>query len=218
MRTIQDIYTTYRIPPNLQLHMYQVTAFGLYVAHHIQPDIHVDTGTITTGNLLHDMGNIIKFDFSPHATFGIPAGEIPYWKEVQKEFIEKYGMDEDVATDAIAAEIGVEQKVLDILSQHGIQKAEIALSTNDWNLKIIRLSDERVGPHGVVTLDDRYQDIIKRYGNKKHDLSDTGYINKRRGLMMKLESQIQERCSVDLQKITTADIEPYIKSLRNYEL
>lgn len=198
--------------------MYQVTAFGLYVAHHLDPEIHVDIHILTKTNLLHDMGNIIKFDFSPHRTVGIPAGEIPYWKEVQSEFVEKYGVDEDVATDAIAAELGVEQDVLDILSQHGIQKAEIALSTNDWNIKIIRLSDERIGPHGVVTLDDRYQDLIKRYENKKHDLSDTGYINKRRELMTRLETQIQEKCSIDLQNITTADIEPYIERLKKYEI
>lgn len=218
MRTIQDIYTKYKIPPNLQLHMYQVTAFGLYVGHHLQPDIHVDIAIITKTNLLHDMGNIIKFDFSPHRTVGIPTEEIPYWKEVQSEVIAKYGVDEDVATDAIAAEIGVEQDVLDILSQHGIDKAKNSLEKNDWNIKIIRLSDERIAPSGVVSLDARYQDLLKRYENTKHDLSDSGYINKRRGLMMKLEAQIQERCSIDLQKITNADIEPYIQTLKKYEM
>ena len=218
MRTIQDIYSKYKIPPNLQLHMYRVTAIGEYIADHLQADVKVDKDLITKVNLLHDMGNIVKFDFDMYAVMGMSAEDVPYWKNVQTEFIEKYGKDEDIATDAIIEELEVEKKVLNILGQHGLLKVRYALENNDFDLKIIRISDSRISPHGVVTLSHRWSDIRRRYANKNHKLNNIAETNERESIEHEIENQIQKKCTIDVQKITDADIEPYIETLHDYEI
>ena len=218
MRIIQDIYSQYKIPPNLQLHMYRVAAIGQYIADHLRADVKVDKDLITKVNLLHDMGNIVKFDFDMYAVMGMSAEDVPYWKNVQTEFIEKYGKDEDIATDAIIEELEVEKKVLNILGQHGLLKVRYALENNDFDLKIIRISDSRISPHGVVTLSHRWSDIRRRYANKNHKLNNIAETNERETIEHEIEKQIQEKCTIDLQKITDADIEPYIETLHDYEI
>ena len=49
--------------------------------------------------LLHDLGNIVKFDLEKYPDFlGKEKPRLEYWKKVQKEVREKYGSDDhDVA-------------------------------------------------------------------------------------------------------------------------
>ena len=59
---IKDIYSKYNIPPNLQLHMFRVAAFAdILCDNHKKVDF--DKEIIIKSCLLHDLGNIIKFDF-----------------------------------------------------------------------------------------------------------------------------------------------------------
>ena len=87
MRTITDIYTEYRIPPALQLHQFRVTGVALQIIGSI--DVAVDADSIIVACLLHDMGNIIKFNLDYFPEFLEPEG-LEYWQYVQNEFIEKY--------------------------------------------------------------------------------------------------------------------------------
>ncbi len=58
--TIQQLYEKYEIMPNLQLHMYRVAAVAKMICDHFQKPINKQEVIITC--LLHDIGNIIKFD------------------------------------------------------------------------------------------------------------------------------------------------------------
>jgi hypothetical protein len=198
--------------------MYRVTAIGLYIADHLQADIKVDKDIITKVNLLHDMGNIVKFDFNLYAVMGMSAVDVPYWTNVQKEYIEKYGRNEDIATDAILQELNVEHEVVRILGQHALEKAKYALENDNWGIKIIRISDSRISPQGVVTLSDRWSDIRRRYTNKDHRLSNPDEVTQREQMEHAIEKQIQSKCTIDLQKISDADIEPYIGRLKEFQI
>lgn len=58
---ISQIYKNYNIPPGLQLHMYRVTGVAFIICNHFNEGI--DRNTILSTCFLHDMGNIIKFNF-----------------------------------------------------------------------------------------------------------------------------------------------------------
>jgi 5'-deoxynucleotidase YfbR-like HD superfamily hydrolase len=53
--------------------MYRVAAIGQYIADHLRADVKVDKDLITKVNLLHDMGNIVKFDFDMYEVMVIAA-------------------------------------------------------------------------------------------------------------------------------------------------
>lgn len=218
MRTIQDIYTEYKIPPPLVHHLFRVAAFSLYVADHMQTDISFDRKFITSACLFHDIGNIIKFDFRPGRLLEISDAEAHKWLTVQQDFIKKYGNNENKAVNTIVAEVGLDQKVQTLLRQTGIEKIRYALLSDDWNAKLTRIGDERISPQGVVTVKQRYADILSRYAGRKHHLANKEENAERISLALKLEEQIQQKCTIDLQKITDTDIEPYIETLHDYEI
>jgi len=74
--TIQQIYDHYDIMPSLQLHMLRVTAVAAMIVESFNQPL--DKNNIIKACLLHDMGNIVKFDFN-------------YMKESMPQFLEPPG-------------------------------------------------------------------------------------------------------------------------------
>ena len=107
---IKQIYLNYRIPPNLQDHMLRAASVGAYISDHWKNKADLDKNSMIQALLLHDMGNIIKFDFRFSYLLGKEEANTGYWKKIQQEFIKKYGDDEHVATVEIAKEIGLRDR------------------------------------------------------------------------------------------------------------
>lgn len=162
---IQQIYQKYHIPENLQEHHFRVAGVASLIADNFNLELNKEA--IVTVCLLHDMGNLIKFNFDLYPEFWQKEGVL-YWKNIQNEMIRKYGDDEDIATIKIAEEIGVSQDVLDILKNLGFSKSEFVRDGDDFNLKICHYADGRVSPHGVVSLQERHFDGRERYLRKKN--------------------------------------------------
>lgn len=172
MRSISDIYTQYSIPPQLQLHQRRVAAVGKLVAEAHSADVQ----TVVSACLLHDMGNIIKFKLDRFPEFLEPEG-FEYWKKVQDSFKEKYGTDEQLATLMICDELGVTDTVLDCIRAVGMTKAHHNLTEGTLEERITNYADLRIGPKGLLSLQERLTDGKVRYGNT-HDgvtLTDTGF-------------------------------------------
>jgi len=60
-RTITEIYEHYNIPPWLQEHMLRVSAVSSIICDQLGDKVRKHE--VVSACLLHDMGNIIKFDF-----------------------------------------------------------------------------------------------------------------------------------------------------------
>lgn len=126
----------------------------------------MDTDSVVMAALLHDMGNIIKFDLKMFPEFLKPEG-YDYWKTVQDEYFVKYGKDEHEATYAIAKEIDVSNRVFELILVVGFAKAEDNFCHDDLEKKICAYSDHRVSPFGILSLDERMVEGHKRYGYNK---------------------------------------------------
>jgi 5'-deoxynucleotidase YfbR-like HD superfamily hydrolase len=61
---IQDIYNSFKILPSLQLHMLRVAAVTQEVCKQIYTQLPVTSETLITIALLHDLGNLVKFDMT----------------------------------------------------------------------------------------------------------------------------------------------------------
>ncbi len=213
---ISEVYKKYNIPENLQEHMYKAAAVGFIVAGLLEKKIELDVDIIVTELLLHDMGNIIKFDFGPHIEFS--KEETEKLKKVKADFIEKYGSEEHVATSKIAEELGVDIRVQELLEDSGSSKLMAAIDSTDWYAKICTYADLRVAPYGIVSVEERFADIIKRYKGRDHALSDLEKTEKKKELGLILEQQIQEQAPTSLSLINEAMIAPTVKGFRNYTL
>ena len=215
MKNILEIYEHYKIMPNLALHQLRVASVISLICKNL--NIKVDTDVAITSGLLHDMGNIIKFDLNYFPEFSEPLG-IEYWQKVQNEYFEKYGRHEHEATQKILKELGVNQRVIDIDARMIFGNLCIDRDSNDLELKLLHYADMRVGPFGILSFDERMEDARKRYENKLDDEM-TREKNRREELLAcgrDIEKQIFENCKIKPEDINDESIAEILEELKGF--
>lgn len=218
MKTAKETYEEYKIIPNLQEHQFRVASVTKFIGEKYRDKINLDK--LVKAALLHDMGNIIKFDLNKSIVPWKSDEEKNYWLDVQKEFRQKYGSDEHKATVTIAKEIGVLGEVVDLVESLNFSKACIYSKGEDFEKKILLYADCRVSPKGVVSLKERLDDFNKRYIGRADyfeavtDMDRLGYIT----CIEATESQLFLGLDLKPEDITDETIGNYMIELENYPL
>jgi hypothetical protein len=161
---ILDIYSKFGIPPNLQEHMTRVFAVVSLIQKHWKGTETVNWELTKKMALVHDIGNVVKFDFDKYPEFlGEEIKNIEYWKKIQSEMIKKYGSDDNEATKKILLELGVDPETIeDVYNKRFVNSVHTNESDN-MSLKILYYADLRVLPLGIGTLEERLNEVRKRY-------------------------------------------------------
>jgi len=215
MAKIKQIYKKYKVPANLQLHMYRVTAVAQVIADNFEDKL--EKHELVIACLFHDIGNIIKFDLKLFPKFLRPEG-YDYWKNVQDEFIMKYGEDEHEATFKIAKEVGISERAYEILTAVGFAQAEEIHKQEDFNKKIILYSDQRVGLNGIISMQERHEEGRERYLKRRNkNVGDDSLENfmKLASFMEQIESQVFDKCKIKPEEIADELIQPIIERLND---
>lgn len=85
--TTQGVYQKFGTPKNLQQHMLTVTGLICSVQEHWTGDV-INWDDLITAGLLHDLGNVIKFDLDKFpALLGDELPRIDFWRKEQKRLI-----------------------------------------------------------------------------------------------------------------------------------
>jgi len=211
-RKIGDIYSEYKIPPNLQKHMFRVAAVASMICDNFNEPLEKDD--IIASCLFHDMGNIIKYDMEYFPQYLEPEG-LEYWQKVKGDYIEKYGKNEHEATLKIIKELGLSEKILEFVDQINFSLTCNHRDSNDFNTKIINYADWRIDPHGVVSYEERLIEAEERYKNKE-DLFPLEEREKFIACGKDIEKQIFAKCKIKPEDIGNKTIEPLILELKNF--
>lgn len=214
MRNITDIYKQYDIMPNLALHQFRVAAVALQICQNFPEPL--DTKSVVTACLLHDMGNIVKFRLRMFSDLAL-GEDIEHWEVLQKKYIEKYGSDDHHATMQIVAEIGITKEVEAIMEAIGFHNWCTTKDSGFWEHKIATYADSRVGPFGVLSLNDRLHDANKRYEDivvdqSVHDLRDTLY-----DCVRDIEKEIFSVLTLLPEDINDASVALSVEELHHFE-
>lgn len=217
---ILEIYEKYKIMPQLREHMLRVGAVAKIICDAVNSAAQekVNTRNVVTACLLHDMGNIIKFDLTFFPEFVQPES-LEYWQNVKNGFVNKYGNNEHVATDKIVEEIGVGKEILDLLSLTGFSKVLQVLESKSLEQKICNYADMRVGPFGILSIKDRTDDGIKRNAKKTSDTKNVQVDFQKivEGLKT-LEDQIFTKTSIIPSSISDQTTKMVIEELKGWEI
>ncbi len=212
MKKITEIYTHYKIMPPLQEHMLRVTAVASLICDNLT--ISVNKEDIVVACLLHDMGNLIKSNLKLFPEFLEPEG-LEYWQKVKDEFIKKYGSDEHEATAKILKEIGVSDNILYLADQNRFVFLCKHRDSDDMHIKIIKYADTRVGPHGILSFEERMGESTERYKNEKY-----GPMNEGRSKLIacgkEIEQQIFAKCRIKPEDITDETTKSTILRLKDF--
>jgi HD superfamily phosphodiesterase len=214
MKKITEIYSEYKIQRTLENHMLRVAAVASIICDNYSESLPKED--IILACLLHDMGNIIKFQLDYFPEFNKPEG-LEYWQKVQDEYIRKYGKDEHSATIQIMEELNLPKSIIFIVEQISPLLVCAHRDSNDINAKIVIYADNRVDPHGVVSYDERMNEGAKRYKNRKGILSD----DERKKMIAcgkEIEKQIFSKCKIKPEDINDETTKPIISGLRDFML
>lgn len=215
--TIAQIYKKYHIAPNLQEHMLRVAAIAVLIADH-WTEATLNRDLLATSLLLHDIGNIVKFNFDQFPELlETEEKNVAKWKKTQQEFIKKYGKDAHKATLKILKELKIKDKrviqIISILGPHGAHQAADAF---DWHLKVAYYADARIAPRGLVSLEERFDDLMERYAHRPEWQPKA--TDERYRVCQEIENRLQIHCNQNLTEIRADDLEPYIAQLRFYQI
>jgi hypothetical protein len=211
MPTITDIYHRYQIMPQLQLHQLRVAAVARLLCESLKQP--VDTAGITQACLIHDMGNILKFDLTYFPDAVQPEG-LKYWEGIKADYARRYGPDEHAATLAIARKLGVSQATLNYLEHIGFSQVSHVLRHGTPEQQICCYADQRVAPYGVVSITERLNDGRKRYAGRRHSTLNTGNFDALARDLAKLERQVFAHSTIIPAGITNDSTDPFIETLR----
>ena len=197
--------------PTLQDHQYRVAAVAKALCE--RAALPLPKENIVSGCLLHDMGNIIKFDLNKIPE-GLTIDNLDYWKGVQKDTVAQYGSDEHHATYRMAEELGVSPTTLEVVAHIGAKHAPQMLSERKNNVLIATYSDFRVIPTGVTTLAGRIADLLERYTDTpKYE----GY-KRDTAVYFSIEEYLQSTLGLEDLALDSEAIETTAQSLRDFVL
>lgn len=197
--------------PQLETHMLRVGAIGKIVAENWKDGC--DVKYVTGVCLLHDMGNLVKFDLinRNEEKFG-KIENLEYWQKIQQEYWGKYGHDAHDATVGILQDADLTQFVDLIIEEEKLYFAEARekeLAQANVATIILMYADCRVTPSGVVTYRERVDDLRDRYGARTETWYDWTYW---------FDNWMQSKVKIDLRKITEESASPLFDELLRYNI
>ena len=221
---IKKIYSDYKIPLNIQLHMLRTAC----VAEQIMDCTNekVDREAVISVMLIHDTGNIAKMSFNKEylpMLVGKEKGQIEELKERQKEFIKKYGEDDLEINIRIGKEIGIGKRELFLMNNKSLKSVCATAAGNDLELMLCSYADFRVGPFGVISIEERLEDARNRYLRMGKILYRDVKINdeifsKWVNCSISLEQKIFEKTSILPTDINDESIKKYMDKYKAYDL
>jgi hypothetical protein len=209
---ILSIYEQYKIPENLQLHMLRVAAVGKIICDHISSQ-KIDADLIIKTLLLHDMGNIIKYKFNNTSMFSPEDSvKVESYKSTQAEFMRKYGNDADKATLQIIKEVTRNKQILELCKNCHGEMAHKYVNGEFWNESICYYADMRIGLNGILSVDQRFEDLKIRYPQELEKLE---HYHKACKI---IERKIQKMCAMNLESINDELIEDQFNQLKELDI
>lgn len=199
---IIDIYEKFGIPPNLQSHMLRVCGIVYHIQKHWTGQA-VDWDMTKRVALLHDLGNIVKFDFEKHPEFlEDEQKNIERWKQVQSEVIQKYGADDDEVTKKMLEELGASPELIEIIFSKRFANSVEVKNSDNWTLKLLYYADLRTLPFGIGSLEERISDIQGRMPKYTKRPDFASLVDACRGI----EKQVAQNIDIPVSEINATSV------------
>ena len=152
--SISAIYDRFLVTRNLRRHMFRVASVAEMVCDNWK-GAPLDKDDVVAACLLHDIGNIVKFDFSKESTIkmlGEDGKSIAFWQKVKDDIVARYGKVDNEVNHNMVAELGIDARVLFLVDHMG-GIFENKKRGDDRELMVCSYADFRVEPMGIFKRD-----------------------------------------------------------------
>jgi hypothetical protein len=195
--TIAEIYEKYSTPINLREHMLRVAALSKIILEN-WTGAHINSKTVIVACALHDIAKPVNFDIKQQMEYGVSDADINDLESLQKLIKTKYGTDEHKASVDMCRDVGVDIESLEILENIEWNLVPGLVSREFWGALVGIYCDMRVGPFGILSLNERIKNLSERRGSEKWD----DYFK----IGEELEQKVKENTLLDLTSIEDGDL------------
>lgn len=206
---ISHIYKTYNIPPSLQQHMLLVAGIGNIIAKEIPS---CDIELVTALCMIHDMGNIVKFNVESDLSKKLSKQDnisIEKIKKIQTNIKTKFGNEHHSATENIVQDFTNNKKIITLLKQLDFKNATHIAKQECIELQIALYADYRIGPFGLVSLQERFNDLHKRYHNRPEHKLNEQEVKQLQNAYSIIEKELEKKISF-LHTLTEKNIKQFL--------
>ena len=214
---IKTIYSKYGVPVHLQLHMLRSAAVVEIICNNLNCEVKKED--VVGAMLIHDMGNIVKMRFDDKDNLKLLVKEdlerVEELKQRQKEFIKEYSDDDLEVNHRISKELGANKLIQDLLDETSFKDACKINKFNYLELMLRGYGDWRVGPYGILTLDERVEEVKERYTQKNIQIYKNTTVSEEKldSLLIcakEVEKKIFDKCSIKPDEISDLTIKKYL--------
>lgn len=224
---ISQLFSRYQIPVNLEQHLIQVAALGQLICQNWAGSP-LNHDQIVSALLLHDIGNLVKFDLNQAWTKAILAEssaqnpDLPQsfkaWQNLQTQFRRRYSYNADEANFAIVKELKIDPAIINILRDHTFEDLAVLLASKNWAKMILFYCDLRFSSTGLVAVTERLQDLRARYQIHDPRYTDPKIFARWLKNSLALENLLQQHTTLRLTQLTSSQLEPYFATLLQFQI
>jgi hypothetical protein len=207
--TVDQAYQTYQTPKGLQEHMLRTAALAAIILEGWTGGA-IDKDAIIRACTIHDIAKPMRFDPDKQTQFGMSPVDIEKLRKLQIRIRINFGSDEHHATVGIAREIGCNASIIRCIDNLEWKYIPRLLEENNLESLIPIYCDMRIGPRGILRLDQRITELRDRTGGSDYE------DNMKNGRA--LEDVVTQNTKTDLGTITDSDLNQRFSDLRNLEL
>jgi hypothetical protein len=200
---VQGMYAQYRVPKNLQQHMLRVAAVAqtMVDAWH-GPPIH--PSAIIQTCLFHDIAKPVTFDLSKQRQFLTTQAELEKVRSLKQWLMDTYGENEHQAAKKIFSEMDLSPRALTLIDNLEWSYIPQLMEQDDLESLIPIYADMRVGPQGILSLEQRLNDLLSRATvENPQQLHDSG---------LQLEKRLQTYTHAPLLEIDDDQVKAVIRN------
>lgn len=205
----REIYAKYMTPQNLQKHMLRAASLAQILTEHWKGS-KLDKKALIECCLFHDIAKPMTFDLAKQAQYGMRDEDIANLVELQNHIKDNYGEEEYHAVIMICKEVGLSEAAISLVDHLEWGNIPRFISANDIISLIPIYCDMRISPKGILSLEARIKDLYNRVGGENYER------DMRNGKF--LEAKIIEHVSLDVNAITTDQLDANIDALLNMEI
>jgi len=200
------------------MHMLWVTSIGALAIENWSGSA-IDQNQVISALLLHDIGNVIKFELGSSQVKKLYSKqELEKLVIVQKQMIDLYGDNADIANILILKKLRVDKQIIQLLDNHSFDFLPTLLDSENWNEKIVFYSDLRVAPWGIVSVTQRIKNLKERYCHRNPDWNNNSLYKKWLNWSTQLEDQLNQHTKIDLKSLSQHQIEEKVLELSDYQI
>lgn len=208
--TVSQIYQKYMTPKNLQEHMLRVTALAKIITDNWTGE-DIDSMSVIKACLMHDIAKPVGFNTSPEnqKKYNMSDTDIQNQEKLKKYIKDNFGEDEHKAATEMCKTMNLGEGSVSVVDKMEWSYLPGLMKENDLNTIIAVYCDMRIGPNGILSLQERFDNLKARTGKDHSDLFADA---------LEVENVLQKNSNIDLNGITDPDLNSLFSDLVNIEI